>query len=88
MRERTSLLEGTFEIRSGAEEGTEIQTGKATPGAAPVNEERTRVVLADGHTMFHEVVAEMLSTDDGIEIVGEANDGVEAVAWFGRRNPT
>jgi DNA-binding NarL/FixJ family response regulator len=45
------------------------------------------VVLADDHTMFREVVAEMLSTDDGIEILGEANDGVEAVALVREKKP-
>ncbi|MDQ4062374.1 MAG: response regulator transcription factor [Actinomycetota bacterium] len=42
-----------------------------------------RVVLADDHTMFRQGIKEMLATDDGIEVVGEAENGAEAVklAW-------
>jgi len=38
------------------------------------------VLLADDHTMFRQGLKEMLSTDEGIEVVGEAENGVEAVA--------
>ena len=41
---------------------------------------RIRVVLADDHTMFRQGIKEMLSTDEGIEVVGEAKNGREAVA--------
>jgi CheY-like chemotaxis protein len=36
--------------------------------------------LADDHTMFRQGLKEMLSTDEGIEVVGEAENGAEAVA--------
>jgi DNA-binding NarL/FixJ family response regulator len=39
-----------------------------------------RVLLADDHTMFRQGLKEMLSTDESIEVVGEAENGVEAVA--------
>jgi DNA-binding NarL/FixJ family response regulator len=38
-----------------------------------------RVVLADDHAKFRRGVAEMLLTDGGIEVVGEAKDGAEAI---------
>lgn len=38
-----------------------------------------RVVLADDHTMFRQGLKEMLATDEGIEVVGEAENGAEAV---------
>jgi DNA-binding NarL/FixJ family response regulator len=38
-----------------------------------------RVVLADDHTMFRQGLKEMLSTDEYIEVVGEAENGAEAV---------
>lgn len=38
------------------------------------------VVLADDHAAFREGLKEMLSTDGEIEIVGEAENGQEAVA--------
>jgi DNA-binding NarL/FixJ family response regulator len=41
---------------------------------------RIRVLLADDHAMFRQGVREMLSTDEGIEVVGEADNGREAVA--------
>ena len=41
---------------------------------------KIRVLLADDHAMFRQGVREMLSTDDGIEVVGEAANGREALA--------
>jgi DNA-binding NarL/FixJ family response regulator len=45
-----------------------------------VSGSRIRVLLADDHAMFRQGVREMLSTDEGIEVVGEAENGREAVA--------
>ena len=42
--------------------------------------EKVRVLLADDHTMFRQGLREMLSTDESIEVVGEAENGAEAVA--------
>ena len=44
------------------------------------NDGRIRVLLADDHTMFRQGLKEMLSTDGEIEIVGEADNGRDAVA--------
>ncbi len=38
------------------------------------------MLLADDHTMFRQGLKEMLSTDESIEVVGEAENGEEAVA--------
>ena len=46
-----------------------------------------RVVLADDHAEFREGLKEMLLTDGGIEVVGEAQDGAEAVEVAGRVRP-
>ena len=48
---------------------------------------RIRVLLADDHTMFRQGLKEMLSTDDGIEVVGEAGNGREAVALARQTRP-
>jgi DNA-binding NarL/FixJ family response regulator len=48
---------------------------------------RTRVLLADDHAMFRQGVREMLSTDEEIEVVGEAENGREAVALAERLKP-
>jgi DNA-binding NarL/FixJ family response regulator len=46
-----------------------------------------RVVLADDHTMFRQGLKEMLSIDEGIEVVGEAENGREAVALVREQKP-
>ncbi len=46
-----------------------------------------RVVLADDHTMFRQGLKEMLSTDEGIEVVGEAENGEEVIELAGRTLP-
>ncbi len=48
---------------------------------------RIRVLLADDHTMFRQGLKEMLSTDAGIEVVGEADNGKEAVTLARRVKP-
>jgi DNA-binding NarL/FixJ family response regulator len=48
---------------------------------------RIRVLLADDHAMFRQGVGEMLSTDEEIEVVGEAENGKEAVALAERLRP-
>lgn len=48
---------------------------------------RTRVLLADDHAMFKQGVREMLSTDEGIEVAGEAENGKEAVDLAERLRP-
>jgi DNA-binding NarL/FixJ family response regulator len=46
-----------------------------------------RVLLADDHTMFRQGLKEMLSTDGNIEVVGEADNGRDAVALARRVKP-
>jgi DNA-binding NarL/FixJ family response regulator len=46
-----------------------------------------RVVLADDHTMFRQGIKEMLGTDSGIEVVGEAENGAEAVDLARKTSP-
>ena len=48
---------------------------------------RIRVLLADDHAMFRQGIREMLSTDEGIEVVGEAGDGREAVVLVEKLTP-
>jgi len=51
------------------------------------NSERIRVVLADDHTMFRQGIREMLDTGGDIEVVGEAENGEEAVDLVRRERP-
>ena len=46
-----------------------------------------RLILADDHTMFRQGLKEMLSTDGDIEIVGEADNGRDAIALARRVKP-
>jgi DNA-binding NarL/FixJ family response regulator len=52
-----------------------------------VSDTRIRVLLADDHAMFRQGIREMLSTDEGIEVVGEAQNGQEAVTLARKLRP-
>ncbi|MEU9289299.1 response regulator transcription factor [Streptomyces sp. NPDC048275] len=39
----------------------------------------TRIVVADGHTLFRDALSDLLNRQDGIMVVGQAATGVEAV---------
>lgn len=41
---------------------------------------RVRVLLADGHSLFREAMRVVLEAQDDLEVVGEASDGVQALA--------
>jgi DNA-binding NarL/FixJ family response regulator len=45
------------------------------------------VVIVDDHTLFRQGVRELLSTDPDVEILGEASNGVQAVALVRRTQP-
>ena len=48
---------------------------------------KIRVLLADDHAMFRQGIREMLSTDEEIEVVGEAQNGQEAVTLAQKQRP-
>lgn len=58
---------------------------QATEHEAPAR--RIKVAIADDHTMFRQGLKEMLTTDEGIEVVGEAGDGEEALSLVDRLRP-
>jgi DNA-binding NarL/FixJ family response regulator len=59
-----------------------------TPETKQVNQERpVRVLLADDHNLIRQSISEMLERDDGIEVVGQAPDGIEAVSLAGQTRP-
>ena len=43
-----------------------------------MDEQKTRVLLVDDHTLFREGVASIIGTQPDFEIIGEAQDGLEA----------
>jgi len=58
-----------FEERGGAEEAS----GGATPPTV------ARILIADDHALVREGLRTMLSGEDGIEVIAEANDGQQAL---------
>jgi two-component system nitrate/nitrite response regulator NarL len=46
-----------------------------------------RIVLADDHTLLREAMRELLESEPGFEVVGEAADGAEVVELVGRLRP-
>ena len=40
---------------------------------------KTRIVLADDHKVFRASIRAMLERDAGLEVIGEAGDGIEAL---------
>ncbi|MGI5213951.1 response regulator [Plantactinospora sp. CA-290183] len=46
-----------------------------------------RVALADDHTLFRQGIREMLSTDPGLRVIGEAANGPDAVALAVAQRP-
>jgi DNA-binding NarL/FixJ family response regulator len=46
-----------------------------------------RVVLADAHSLFREALATALAAEDGLDVVAQARDGLEAVQEAARTGP-
>jgi DNA-binding NarL/FixJ family response regulator len=49
--------------------------------------ERIRILLVEDHQVVRQGLAALLSTTDGLEVVGSVGDGVEAVAAYRRLRP-
>lgn len=52
-----------------------------------MSREKVRVLIADSHDLFRQGLASLLARQAGIEIVGEATDGDEAIAMTGSLKP-
>jgi DNA-binding NarL/FixJ family response regulator len=63
--------------KSAREHGLFFRPGTGEEGK--LADKKIKVLLADDHAMFRQGVREMLSTDEEIEVVGEAEDGRVAV---------
>lgn len=62
-----------------------LRDASTRPRSAPSRP--IRLVLADDHTMFREGLRQLLNLEDGIEVIGEAQDGVDAEAVVGALRP-
>src|SRR5512135_3081435 len=49
--------------------------------------DKKRIVIAEAHTILREGLKALLSSDPGLEIVGEAQDGIEAIRRVGELSP-
>ena len=101
MRERAAELEGQVLVDASPGRGTRVlarfpatsasATGSSTdsgPGAqSAVGGGAIRVVVADDHVFAREGVCAMLSRTSGIEVVGEAADGIEALGLVRELRP-
>jgi two-component system, NarL family, response regulator NreC len=52
-----------------------------------LSNKRLRVVVADDHNAFRRCLTQLLQGTPGIEVVGSASDGAEAVELVGRFRP-
>ena len=48
---------------------------------------RIRVLIVDDHAVVREGIRHVLASDDGVEVVGEASNGEEALVLVGRFHP-
>jgi DNA-binding NarL/FixJ family response regulator len=55
------------------------QSGRPTVGERVAEGESIRVLVADDHALYRRGLEMVLGAEDGIEIVGEAGDGAEAI---------
>ncbi len=56
-------------------------------GASPSRGKRLRVVLVDDHALVGEALCQSLGGQSGIEVVGEAADGEEAIRLVDQVTP-
>jgi DNA-binding NarL/FixJ family response regulator len=61
--------------------------GTGTPMASKSEKSRIRILIADDHTIVRTGFIRLLSLEDSIEIVGEADDGRRAVELAGQLHP-
>jgi DNA-binding NarL/FixJ family response regulator len=58
-----------------------------SPQQEPATPEPTRVLVVDDQELFRRGLTMLLAAEDGIEVVGEAGDGIEGVALATRTAP-
>jgi PAS domain S-box-containing protein len=92
IRERVELIGGRFEFASTPGEGsrfaitlprcamaTDCSGSDAAEDTPSTGEEPIRVLLADDHTLVRDGIARLVKREPGLDIVGEARDGEEAI---------
>ena len=96
IRERLQLVGGAFEIESSSPDGgSRFRLRVPIPHAGPSlgapasdsSSRRIRVLLVDDHAIMRDGLAVMLSKESDIEVVGEAQDGWQALETARRLVP-
>ena len=73
--------------RDGAAEGASTARGRQRRKGAGVSQESIRVLVVEDHHVVRQGLVALLKVAGGIEVVGEAADGVEAIAQFRKHQP-
>ena len=81
IRERLTLLGGRLEIESAPGHGARFHLIAPVSGFADSRlTGALRILIADDHEQVRRVYRELLEAHTGLQVVGEASDGLEAVA--------
>jgi two-component system NarL family response regulator len=62
------------------EEGTVVDASASDEAARPPSGDAIRVMICDDHALFRRGLIMVLESEEGIEVVGEAENGEEAIA--------
>jgi DNA-binding NarL/FixJ family response regulator/signal transduction histidine kinase len=87
MRERAQAASGRFHVSSWPNNGTRVEasfpldTHKKAAHATQLSQAPTqaRVVIIDDHTLIRQGLAELVNQVEGLQVVGTAKDGYEAL---------
>lgn len=64
-----------------------MTAGTNCAAASEVNMERIKVLIVDDHQLIRKGLRDILTTDQSIEIVGEAGNGLEAMTMVAEKEP-
>ena len=89
MEERARRIDAELEIRSEPGRGTTVglRRGRLGPCDRAESDETIRVLIVDDHAVVREGLRTFLQLQDGIQIVGEAGDGAQAIREAERLRP-
>jgi PAS domain S-box-containing protein len=73
--------------RAFAAEGASAQIDSSPRGATEDRRAKIRILLADDHGLFRNGLARLLEKDAGLDVVGEARDGREAIELAQKLRP-
>ena len=86
MEERVKRLGGTFAVESQPGKGATVTADLPLPRREQ-RMKKTSVLLADDHTLIRAGLRMVVDAQPDLTVVGEANDGREAVAMAGKLKP-